>query len=106
MWAGFTLFWFSGGSLLVILGLIPGTIIIAGIGIASMGLVSAGTLAFMTGLGVVWAAIGIPLALRGASWFEEGLGELTGFKLGLMQVVLNGTNKIPIVGDVVDISTR
>lgn len=105
IWVGMGLFWFSGGALLIILGLLPAALVLAGVGILSLGVVSAGTMSVMTGLGIIWAAIGIPIALRGIAWFEEGLQELTGWNIGLTDLAQRGTNKIPIVGTVVEMST-
>jgi hypothetical protein len=105
IYLGLILFWFSGGALLIILGLTPASAIIATLGLLSMGTISAATLSIITALGIIWIAIGIPVALRGIAWIEEGVYELVKFKLGITKIAQDGTNKIPLVGSVVKLST-
>lgn len=106
IYMGAGLFWFSGGVLLIILGLIPSAIVIAGVGLLSFGTVSAATLSMMTAVGIAWAAIGIPIALRGIAWFEDGLYEVMKVRIGITQLAQKGTNKIPLIGNVVKLATQ
>ena len=105
VYVGFLLFWFSGGAFLIILGLMPTAAIVSVLGLLSMGTISAATLSIITAMGIIWVAVGIPIALRGIAWVEEGMYELVKFKLGITKIAQDGTNKIPLVGSVVKMST-
>jgi hypothetical protein len=97
LWGGFLLMWTSGGFLLVLIGLLPAATILSLVGLLTFGTMTAAVQAIMAVLGLLWLLIGVPLAVRGAVWFEEGLDELLGVSLGVTKALKKGTARIPVI---------
>jgi len=97
LWGGFLLMWISGGFLLVLIGLLPIGTVLSFVGLLTFGTMTAAVQAVLGALGLLWLLVGVPLAVRGAVWFEEGLYELIGVSLGVTKALKKGTAKIPVI---------
>lgn len=105
LWFGFLLFWMSGGYLLVVLGLIPAAAIVFIIGLLSLGTLSTAITSLLTTISILWVLVGLPMALRGVTWMEEGILYFTGLSFGIAKLARKGTEKIPIIKEIVGFST-
>jgi hypothetical protein len=101
LWGGFLLMWTSGGFLLVLIGLLPAGVILSLVGLLTFGTMTAVVQAIMAIAGILWLLIGVPLAVRGAVWFEQGLKELIGVDLRVTKALKKGTDKLPVIKELI-----
>jgi hypothetical protein len=105
-YAGFLLFWISGGSLLILLGLVPVSALVSTVGLFMGGIISAGVLSLLSTLGIIWLLAGVPTAVIGIKLFDNGVREALGRNLNVSAVVKNGTKKIPVLKQLVGIGEK
>lgn len=103
LYIGFFLFWLSGGYLLVLLGLLPGGVLAAVLGLLTAGTLTAVDIVFLSALGAIWVAIGIPTAIYGAALMDVSVQKLFKKSFGISKRLKIGVAKIPIVSQLTGI---